>query len=88
MKMIQENWSNDFVMGPKEVRKLCYKVITADTYDDDGFPIPMGLMDLYMGVIEPGLDVKLVGAKWMKILVTLDTSFGYASHTFRLFQDC
>ena len=42
------------LMGPKEVRKLsATKVITADTYDDDGFPIPMGLMDLHMGVIEP-----------------------------------
>ena len=27
-------------MGPKEIRKLSTtKVITADTYDDDGFPI-------------------------------------------------
>ena len=34
------------LMGPKEFRKLsATKVITADTYDDDGFPIPMGLMD-------------------------------------------
>ena len=47
------------LMGPKEVRKLsATKVITADTYDDDGFPIPMGLMDLHMGVIEPGLRCK------------------------------
>ena len=52
------------LMGPKEVRKLsATKVITADTYDDDGFPIPMGLMDLHMGVIEPGLRCKTSGRK-------------------------
>ena len=49
------------LMGPKEVRKLsATKVITADTYDDDGFPIPMGLMDLHMGVIEPAAADKVV----------------------------
>jgi len=52
------------LMGPKEIRKLsATKVITADTYDDDGFPIPMGLMDLHMGVIEPGLRCKTSGRK-------------------------
>ena len=52
------------LMGPKEFRKLsATKVITADTYDDDGFPIPMGLMDLHMGVIEPGLRCKTSGRK-------------------------
>ena len=33
------------------------KIITADTYDDDGVPIEMGLMDLHLGVIEPNLRV-------------------------------
>ena len=52
------------LMGPKEVRKLsATKVITADTYDDDGFPLPMGLMDLHMGGIEPGLRCKTSGRK-------------------------
>jgi len=52
------------LMGPKEFRQLsATKVITADTYDDDGFPIPMGLMDLHMGVIEPGLRCKTSGRK-------------------------
>jgi len=39
------------------------KVITADTYDDDGFPITMGLMDPRMGVIEPGLRCKTCGQR-------------------------
>jgi DNA-directed RNA polymerase subunit A' len=39
------------------------KIITADTYDDDGFPIDMGLMDPHLGVIEPGLRCKTCGHK-------------------------
>lgn len=34
------------------------KIIWADTYDDDGFPYPQGLMDLNLGVIDPGLRCK------------------------------
>ncbi len=46
-------------MSPEEIRKIsAIKVITADTYDDDGFPIDMGLMDSHLGVIEPGLRCK------------------------------
>ena len=61
-------------MGPKEFRKLsATKVITADTYDDDGFPIPMGLMDLHMGVIEPGLRCKTSGRK-------MDEDAGHFGH--------
>src|SRR5882762_2790578 len=52
------------LLSPKEVRGLsATKVITADTYDDDGFPIEMGLMDPRMGVIEPGLRCKTCGRK-------------------------
>jgi DNA-directed RNA polymerase subunit A' len=44
------------LLSPKEYRKMSVtKVITADTYDDDGFPIEMGLMDPRLGVIDPGL---------------------------------
>ena len=57
--------SIDFALiGPKEIRSLSTsKVITADTYDDDGFPIPMGLMDMHLGVIEPGLRCKTCSRK-------------------------
>ena len=34
------------------------KIIWADTYDDDGFPYPQGLMDLNLGVIDPGRGAK------------------------------
>jgi DNA-directed RNA polymerase beta' subunit len=44
------------LISPKEFRKMSVtRVITADTYDDDGFPIEMGLMDTKLGVIDPGL---------------------------------
>ncbi|UCD14708.1 MAG: DNA-directed RNA polymerase subunit A' [Thermoplasmatales archaeon] len=52
------------VLSPNEIRKMsATKVITADTYDDDGFPIPMGLMDQKMGIIEPGLRCKTCSLK-------------------------
>ena len=38
-------------------------IIAADTYDDDGYPIDMGLMDLRLGVIDPGLKCKTCGSR-------------------------
>ncbi|MES3518268.1 MAG: DNA-directed RNA polymerase subunit A' [Natronomonas sp.] len=50
------------LMNPEEYRDMsATKVITADTYDDDGFPIDMGLMDPRLGVIDPGLECKTCG---------------------------
>jgi len=52
------------MISPDEVRRMsAIKIITADTYDDDGFPIEMGLMDPHLGVIEPGLRCKTCGGK-------------------------
>ncbi|MCL7475603.1 MAG: DNA-directed RNA polymerase subunit A' [ANME-2 cluster archaeon] len=52
------------LISPKEYRKMSVtRVITADTYDDDGFPIEMGLMDPKMGVIDPGLRCKTCGGR-------------------------
>jgi DNA-directed RNA polymerase subunit A' len=49
-------------MDPEEYRNMsATKIITADTYDDDGFPIDMGLMDPRLGVIDPGLECKTCG---------------------------
>src|SRR2546426_1460497 len=40
------------LLSPDEIRRMsATKIITADTYDDDGFPIDMGLMDSHLGVI-------------------------------------
>ncbi len=50
------------LMNPEEYREMsATKVITADTYDDDGFPIDMGLMDPRLGVIDPGLECRTCG---------------------------
>jgi len=59
----QEIGRIDFgLMDPEEYREMsATKVITADTYDDDGFPIDMGLMDPRLGVIDPGLECKTCG---------------------------
>ena len=52
------------LLSPNEIRKMsATKVITADTYDDDGFPIAMGLMDPRLGVVEPGLRCKTCGLR-------------------------
>ncbi|WP_346297688.1 DNA-directed RNA polymerase subunit A' [Geoglobus acetivorans] len=52
------------VLSPKEIRKMSVvKVISPETYDDDGFPIEFGLMDPRLGVIDPGLKCKTCGGK-------------------------
>ncbi|UWG51668.1 DNA-directed RNA polymerase subunit A' [Halalkaliarchaeum sp. AArc-CO] len=50
------------LMDPETYRDMsATKVITADTYDDDGYPIDMGLMDPRLGVIDPGLECRTCG---------------------------
>ncbi|MDY0266537.1 MAG: DNA-directed RNA polymerase subunit A' [Methanimicrococcus sp.] len=52
------------LLSPKEIRNMsATNVITADTYDEDGFPIEMGLMDTRLGVIDPGLRCKTCHSK-------------------------
>ncbi|MCQ2084663.1 MAG: DNA-directed RNA polymerase subunit A' [archaeon] len=51
-------------ISPEEIRGMsAVKIITADTYDDEGYPIMGGLMDSRMGVIEPGLRCKTCNCK-------------------------
>ncbi|MHA1793369.1 MAG: DNA-directed RNA polymerase subunit A' [Promethearchaeota archaeon] len=43
------------LLSPDEIRKLsAARIITADTYDEEGMAIPSGLMDPRLGTIEPG----------------------------------
>ena len=52
------------LLSPREIREMSVrKIIWADTYDDDGFPYPQGLMDLNLGVIDPGLRCKTCDQK-------------------------
>ncbi|MEW6592739.1 MAG: DNA-directed RNA polymerase subunit A', partial [Candidatus Hadarchaeota archaeon] len=57
--------SIDFgLMSPEDIRKISVtKIVTADTYDDEGYPIERGLMDLRLGVADPGLRCKTCGSK-------------------------
>ncbi len=53
------------VFSPKDVLKQSIvKVITPEIYDKYGFPVEGGLMDLRMGVIEPGLSCKTCGQSY------------------------
>ncbi len=50
------------LLSPEKIRRMsATRVITPDTYNEDGFPIDMGLMDTRLGVIEPGLRCKTCG---------------------------
>lgn len=55
----------DFGMtSPDEIRKISVtKIVTADTYDEDGYPIERGLMDSRLGVVDPGLRCRTCGAR-------------------------
>jgi DNA-directed RNA polymerase subunit A' len=61
------------LLSPKEIRTMSVrKIIWADTYDDDGFPYPQGLMDLNLGVIDPGLRCKTCDQKASECRVYTD----------------
>lgn len=52
------------LMSPEEIRKMSVtKIVTPDTYDEDGYPIEAGLMDPRLGVIDPGLKCRSCGSK-------------------------
>jgi DNA-directed RNA polymerase subunit A' len=53
------------ILSPDSVRQASVaKIITADTYDDDGYPIEHGLMDPKLGVIDPGLKCRTCGQRF------------------------
>ena len=50
------------LLSPDEIRKMSSaRIVTADTYDEDGLPIPSGLMDQRLGTIEPGQRCQTCG---------------------------
>lgn len=52
------------LLSPEEIRKMSVvKIVTPDTYDEDGHPVSGGLMDRRLGVIEPGLTCRTCGGK-------------------------
>ena len=52
------------LLSSKEIRKMsASRVITPDTYGEDGFPIERGLVNQHIGVIDPGLRCKTCGGR-------------------------
>ncbi|MFH1276302.1 MAG: DNA-directed RNA polymerase subunit A' [Candidatus Woesearchaeota archaeon] len=52
------------VFSPKHVTDLAAaKIVTPELYDREGYPVDGGLMDIRLGVIDPGLRCKTCGGK-------------------------
>lgn len=52
------------VLSPKIIKKMASaKVVTPELYDREGYPVDGGLMDVRLGVIDPGLRCKTCGSK-------------------------
>ncbi len=52
------------LLSPKEIKKMAQaKIVTPELYDKEGYPVDGGLMDVRLGVIDPGLRCKTCGEK-------------------------
>ena len=52
------------LISPKEIKKMaCAKIVTPELYDKEGYPVDGGLMDIRLGVIDPGIRCKTCGGK-------------------------
>ncbi len=52
------------VISPSFIKRIAtVNVISPELYDADGYPVEKGLMDLAMGVIDPGLRCKICGGR-------------------------
>jgi len=64
------------VVAPSFIKRIAtVNVVSPELYDADGYPVEKGLMDLSMGVIDPGLRCKVCGGR----LRTCPGHFGYIS---------
>ena len=62
------------MMSPKIIKKMASaKIVTPELYDKEGYPVDGGLMDIRLGVIDPGLVCKTDGLKLKESL----GHFGY-----------
>ena len=52
------------LLSPTNLREISeVRIVTADTYDEDGYPIEGGLMVPRLGVVDPGLKCKTCGGR-------------------------
>ncbi|HME86841.1 MAG TPA: DNA-directed RNA polymerase subunit A', partial [Candidatus Nanoarchaeia archaeon] len=52
------------LFDPQTIKKMsAAKIVTPELYDREGYPVDGGLMDIRMGVIDPGLRCKTCGQK-------------------------
>jgi DNA-directed RNA polymerase subunit A' len=52
------------ILSPKMIKKMANaKIVTPELYDKEGYPVDGGLMDVRLGVIDPGLRCKTCGCK-------------------------
>ena len=64
------------VLSPKMIRKMASaKIVTPELYDKEGYPVDGGLLDVHLGVIDPGLRCKTCGSRLKECI----GHFGYIS---------
>jgi DNA-directed RNA polymerase subunit A' len=52
------------ILSPKLIKDMATaKIVTPELYDKEGYPVDGGLMDIRLGVIDPGLRCKTCGSK-------------------------
>ncbi len=52
------------IFSPKIVKQMASaKIVTPELYDKEGYPVDGGLMDIRLGVIDPGLKCRTCGSK-------------------------
>ncbi|MCG2719552.1 MAG: hypothetical protein L6266_02325, partial [Nanoarchaeota archaeon] len=57
------------LLSPKMIKKMAAaKVVTPELYDREGYPVDGGLMDIRLGVIDPGLRCKTCSGKLKECL--------------------
>ncbi len=62
------------MMSPQLIRKTAAaKIVTPELYDKEGYPVDGGLMEVRLGIIDPGLRCKTCGGK----LKECNGHFGY-----------
>ncbi len=64
------------MLSPKLIKKMASaKIVTPELYDKEGYPVDGGLMDVRLGVIDPGLRCKTCGSRLKECI----GHFGYIS---------